>query len=80
MDAVGSKMLARLWVRCRDETRHVRVEPVDNTSGTSLCNHSPIGFELRMTCLGNRMSQDRKIVRGELMMSNQHSLNGTAGS
>ena len=58
----------------------MQVEPVDNTSGTSLCNHSLIGFELRMTFLVNRKSQDRKIVRGEPMMSNQHSLNGTAGS
>ena len=56
------------------------MEPVDNTLGTSHRNHSPIGFELRMTFLVNRKSQDREIVRGEPMMSNQHILNGTAGS
>ena len=58
----------------------MRVEPVDNMSGTSLRNHSLIGFELRMTFLVSRKSQDREIVQGEPMMSNQHSLNGTAGS
>ena len=43
----------------------MRVESVDNTPGTPLRNHSPIGFEVRMTCLANRKSQDREIVRGE---------------